>query len=392
MRHCSSTSMESSLSASLGLPAPDHHREMAVDFPNLFPQFSSLLISHQNPQKPIPRNRTLPFASSSISLSTSQQQPSHNRTALTAPANLKSLISNLSVFERALIGAGGGGLAGAFTYFCLLPLDAVKTKLQTKGASQIYAGTLDAVVKTFHEKGILGFYRGASAVIVGSAASSAVYFGTCEFGKSILSKFDDFPPLLIPPTAGAMGNIVSSAIMVPKELITQRMQAGAKGRSWEVLVKILEKDGVLGLYAGYSATLLRNLPAGVLSYSSFEYLKAAVLSKAKKAQLQPIESVVCGALAGAISASLTTPLDVVKTRLMTQMSREARGGVGDTVKQILMEEGWVGFTRGMGPRVLHSACFSAMGYFAFETARLAILDQYLKHKELQQELDAVVPT
>jgi hypothetical protein len=31
------------------------------------------------------------------------------------------------------------------------------------------------------------------------------------------------------------------------------------------------------LYTGYSATLLRNLPAGVLSYSSFEYLKAAEL-------------------------------------------------------------------------------------------------------------------
>lgn len=230
-------------------------------------------------------------------------------------------------------------------------------------------------------------------MIVGSAASSAVYFGTCEFGKSILSKIEDYPSLLIPPTAGAMGNIVSSAIMVPKELITQRMQAGAKGRSWEVLVQILEKDGFLGLYAGYSATLLRNLPAGVLSYSSFEYLKSAVLRRKKKGgNMEPFESVLCGALAGAISASLTTPLDVVKTRLMTQTHGEVVNkvasamytGVRATVEQILMEEGWVGFTRGMGPRVLHSACFSALGYFAFETARLAILDCYVKQKESKE--------
>lgn len=71
-------------------------------------------------------------------------------------------------------------------------------------------------------------------MLVGSATSSAIYFGTCEFGKSLLAKLPTYPPVLIPPTAGAMGNIVSSAIMVPKELITQRMQAGAKGRSWEV--------------------------------------------------------------------------------------------------------------------------------------------------------------
>ncbi|KZV16529.1 protein MITOFERRINLIKE 1, chloroplastic [Dorcoceras hygrometricum] len=297
-----------------------------------------------------------------------------------------ALFKSLSVLERAVIGAAAGGIAGAFTYVCLHPLDTIKTKLQTKGASEIYKGAFDVIAKTFQNRGILGFYSGVSAVIVGSTFSSAVYFGTCEFGKSFLSRIGNYPQVLIPPTAGAMGNIMSSAIMVPKELITQRMQAGAKGRSWEVLLRILEKDGILGLYAGYSATLLRNLPAGVLSYSSFEYLKAAVL-----AFLEPFQSVICGALAGAISASLTTPLDVVKTRLMTQGHGESMNkiaaasysGVSAMVKRILKEEGWVGFTRGMGPRVFYSACFSAIGYFAFETARLTIMDRYLKRKDLE---------
>ncbi|KAG0450091.1 hypothetical protein HPP92_027066 [Vanilla planifolia] len=189
------------------------------------------------------------------------------------------------------------------------------------------------------------------------------------------------PPFFIPPdTAGAMGNVVSSAIMVPKELITQRMQAGAAGRSWEVLRSILEKDGILGLYTGYSATLLRNLPAGILSYSSFEYLKGFLLSRTGKGYLEPVHSVCCGALAGAISASLTTPLDVVKTRLMTQASEEAKTKIFQTVRQILAEEGWQGLARGIGPRVLHSACFAAIGYFAFETAKLAILHQYAQHR------------
>ncbi|KAJ9166783.1 hypothetical protein P3X46_021486 [Hevea brasiliensis] len=394
--------MEANLCASLGLPSPDprnqYHPLIDTNFTNLFTHFSSPL-STQTPHNPVkkhnkPITKSLPFASNSLSSNT-KSTPNFSKwlepTSRNSP-KVQSLMKNLSVLERALIGAGGGGIAGAFTYVGLHPLDTIKTKLQTKGASQIYSSTLDAIVKTFQEKGILGFYSGVSAVIVGSTTSSAVYFGTCEFGKSILSKLEKFPSVLIPPTAGAMGNIVSSAIMVPKELITQRMQAGAKGRSFEVLLKILEKDGILGLYAGYSATLLRNLPAGVLSYSSFEYLKAAVLSRTKKSHLEPIESVCCGALAGAISASITTPLDVVKTRLMTQVNKEVvdkvaaamYSGVSATVNQILKEEGWVGFTRGIGPRVVHSACFSALGYFAFETARLAILHQYLKHKELRE--------
>nr|XP_043636303.1 protein MITOFERRINLIKE 1, chloroplastic [Erigeron canadensis] len=351
-----------------------HHKNNKNDFNLLFTHLNtSLIISKKSSKKRTFSN--LKFLSISFE-NQKQQKPKKKITP--------NLFKTLSVFERAQIGACAGGIAGAFTYVCLHPLDTIKTKLQTKGASKIYSSTLDAIVKTFQSKGILGFYSGVSAVIVGSTASSAVYFGTCELGKSVLSKLPNYPVLLIPPTAGAMGNIVSSAIMVPKELITQRMQAGAKGRSWEVLLRILEKDGVVGLYAGYSATLLRNLPAGVLSYSSFEYLKAAVLAKTNQVNMEPLQSVCCGALAGAISASLTTPLDVVKTRLMTQIHLDKNVvalGVSETIKQILKEEGWVGFTRGMGPRVLHSACFSAIGYFAFETARLTILHHYLQRKE-----------
>ncbi|GMY29388.1 protein MITOFERRINLIKE 1, chloroplastic [Fagus crenata] len=355
------------------------------DFTSLFTNLTTTLISQSPNHKPLFPKTHLSFASTSF-------KPTPTPTP---KPQTQALLKTLSVLERALIGAAGGGIAGAFTYVCLHPLDTIKTKLQTKGASQIYANTFDAALKTFQSKGILGFYSGVSAVIIGSTASSAVYFGTCELGKSVLSKLDRFPSVLIPPTAGAMGNIVSSAIMVPKELITQRMQAGAQGRSWQVLLRILERDGVLGLYAGYSATLLRNLPAGVLNYSSFEYLKAAVLRNTHKPYLEPIQSVCCGALAGAISASITTPLDVVKTRLMTQLHTNNKvaavvySGVAATVKQILKEEGWVGLTRGMGPRVVHSACFSALGYFAFETARLAVLQQYLKRKDfsaLQQPL------
>lgn len=57
-----------------------------------------------------------------------------------------------------------------------------------------------------------------------------------------------------------------------------------------------------------------------------------------------------------------------------------------------MEEGWVGFTHGMAFGIVHSACFLAFGFFAFETARLTLLHQYLKRKQLQEaNLSLVVP-
>ncbi|CAN6455077.1 unnamed protein product [Victoria cruziana] len=390
--------MEQSFLSALALPHHHHHHPME-DVKNIVKDFGIRLARYDQREN---LSTNIQFAAISLnpllpSASERQESGPHKwlKPAVRGNQTIKSMMKSISTAEKAVIGAVAGSIAGAFTYFCLHPLDTVKTKLQTRGASEIYSGSLDVIAKVLKSQGVLGFYSGISAVIVGSAASSAIYFGTCEFGKSVLSTFLYFPAILIPPAAGAMGNIVSSAIMVPKELITQRMQAGEAGRSWEVFLKIIRNDGILGLYTGYSATLFRNLPAGVLSYSSFEYLKSAVVSRTGKDHLEPIQSVVCGALAGAVSATLTTPLDVVKTRLMTQVvtsggvvDAEAKAriaisvytGISSTIRQIVKDEGWVSLTRGMGPRVLHSACFAALGYFAFETARLFLLHHYVQRK------------
>ncbi|TKW19023.1 hypothetical protein SEVIR_5G470600v4 [Setaria viridis] len=343
----------------LALPAMTRS-QADPDLPSLISDLTSLLLhspaASSGAAGPV-------FSSSSLSIPTPKHKPATPTTAAPTP------------LARAAVGACAGAAAGAFTYAALLPIDAVKTRLQASAAPS--ATAWQVFLDILRTDGPLGLYRGLSAVIFGSASSSAIYFGTCELAKSLLRPH--LPPFLVPPLAGASGNVSSSAIMVPKELITQRLQSGAAtGRSWQVLLQIIQADGFFGLYAGYAATLLRNLPAGVLSYSSFEYLKAFTLRTRGKDRLTPGESVLCGALAGAISAALTTPLDVVKTRLMTRVGTEGSRTVLGTMRGVVAEEGLVGLYRGIGPRVLHSACFAAIGYCAFETARLAILQLYLE--------------
>ncbi|KAL2337494.1 hypothetical protein Fmac_011940 [Flemingia macrophylla] len=64
----------------------------------------------------------------------------------------------------------------------------------------------------------------------------------------------------------------------------------------------------MGFYVGYSATVLRNLPAHIM-----------VFRVTKQNHLESFQSVLCGALVDTISASVTMPLDDVKMRLMTRM-------------------------------------------------------------------------
>ena len=53
----------------------------------------------------------------------------------------------VSVMERVCIGSLAGGIAGGFTNVVLHPIDTVKTKLQTRGASSLYSGPFDVISK-----------------------------------------------------------------------------------------------------------------------------------------------------------------------------------------------------------------------------------------------------
>lgn len=119
------------------------------------------------------------------------------------------------------------------------------------------------------KEGIAGLYSGVQAAFIGSIISSSVYFGTYELGKGILTSIGNCPRTLIPPVAAAIGNITSSAILVPKEVIKQRMQVGMVGSALDVFLQTVRTEGVGGLYAGYSAALLRNLPSNIISFSTF---------------------------------------------------------------------------------------------------------------------------
>lgn len=63
-----------------------------------------------------------------------------------------------------------------------------------------------------------------------------------------------------------------------------------------------------------------------------------------------------GAIAGAITGILTTPFDVLKTRLMTQGSSGTYRNVGDCTTKIWQQEGWKTFFKVHSPERHLSAC------------------------------------
>ena len=173
--------------------------------------------------------------------------------------------------------------------------------------------------------------------------------------------------------AGATAGLAASLVRVPTEVIKQRMQSGEFKSARTAVATVLRREGRRGMFAGYFAFLLRDLPFDAVEFWAFDTLKLNY-KRAVGRPLNALEAGACGAAAGAVTALVTTPLDVIKTRLMTQ---GAAGGdyknVLDCAAQIWRNEGGKAFFRGWEPRVTWIAIGGCIFFAVLEQAKRTLV-------------------
>lgn len=258
---------------------------------------------------------------------------------------------NTPAFTKALL---SGAFAGMMVDISLYPLDTLKTRLQSS------SGFLAS-------GGFTGVYRGVGSAIIGSAPGAALFFCMYEISKSFLSahKFvagtegrnsESWTLAVEHMFAASLGEIAACGVRVPTEVIKQRAQAGQQASSLLVLKAILCQHRTIGLpgvwmelYRGWSATVLREVPFTIIQFPLWEAMKEYQRRVSGNKNTTSFESALFGSIAGAIAASVTTPLDVLKTRMMLETEKTSMPLL---FKQILNQSGPKAFFTGIGPRVL----------------------------------------
>lgn len=261
-------------------------------------------------------------------------------------------------FQVLCDGVVAGGTAGVVVETALYPIDTIKTRLQAA-----------RVGSKIHWKGL---YAGLAGNLVGVLPASAIFVGVYEPTKQRLLKlFPENLSAFAHLTAGAIGGAASSLIRVPTEVVKQRMQTGQFTSAPNAVRLIVAKEGFKGLYAGYSSFLLRDLPFDALQFCLYEQLRIGYKLAAKR-ELNDPENAVIGAFAGAITGAITTPLDVMKTRLMVQGSGNQYNGLLSCAQTIMREEGPTAFLRGIGPRVLWIGIGGSIFFGVLERTKLLL--------------------
>ncbi|EIW68132.1 hypothetical protein TREMEDRAFT_69585 [Tremella mesenterica DSM 1558] len=274
-----------------------------------------------------------------------------------APSSRKALVS--------------GALAGVSVDLMFFPLDTIKTRIQSSAGF-------------WKSGGLVGVYRGVGSVGLGSAPGAAAFFLTYETLKPRL-------PTLIGTLEknGGLNHMVSASgaefvsclIRVPTEIVKSRTQTGAYGSgkgkgTWNSALKTWQYEGLRGFYRGFGITIAREIPFTSIQFPLYEALKSQ-LSKRYLDGRRPSsgEAAGCGMIAGGVAAASTTPLDVVKTRVMLE-ARTSTSPLSSTIPShtpspsilsfpprllaILRTEGPAALFRGWVPRTVAISCGGAV--------------------------------
>lgn len=264
-----------------------------------------------------------------------------------------------------------GSFATALGDFLMHPLDTIKI-VQQSGKST--GGMFKVARQIFKESGIAGFYPGVMAYVLGDGLSGAVKFATFEVGKKWLEerteeKYHGTIQFLC--AAGAM--LACSVILVPGEVIKCRMQAGTIDNMLTGVIDIVKNEGFGGLYAGYFSTLVRDLPYTILELGLYENIKSALVKAQKKKEVSQGDELLAAAITGAFTGWVTTPLDVVKTRLMLA-EPGASSGLLATFAETYKSGGIDAFFVGVSARVSWILPFTAFYLPVYEMTKRGILN------------------
>ncbi|CAD27505.1 Coenzyme A/diphosphate transporter [Schizosaccharomyces pombe] len=138
-------------------------------------------------------------------------------------------------------------------------------------------------------------------------------FGPCAPSRIPLLSND-----LISMLSGGVAATVSRTAVSPLErmkIIFQVQNNKEYTSLTSTLVKIWNREGLIGFFRGNGTNCLRAFPYGAVQFATFNMLKQRALKNRSHQNLENHERLLFGAIAGAASCATTYPLDIARTRL-----------------------------------------------------------------------------
>ncbi|KAF2766110.1 mitochondrial carrier [Teratosphaeria nubilosa] len=262
-----------------------------------------------------------------------------------------------------------GGSASCFAACATHPLDLLKVRLQTQPHGSQKKGLGAMVSHVWQADGAKGFYRGLSASLLRQITYSTTRFGVYEELKEVFTTGVTSPslPALIAmaSTSGFLGGIAGN----PADILNVRMQNDgalppADRRNYkhaiDGLLRMIREEGWHSLFRGVWPNSTRAVLMTASQLASYDVFKKELLARTSMGD-NIYTHFSASFMAGFVATTVCSPVDVIKTRVMSSKAKESLGPLllHITQKEGLgwMFKGWVPSFIRLGPHTIATFLF-----------------------------------
>lgn len=173
--------------------------------------------------------------------------------------------------------------------------------------------------------------------------------------------------------SGAVAGGVAKTFIAPLDRTKIHFQIHDSKFSINEALKYLHNTytnhGVLALWRGNSATMVRILPYAALQYCSHEQFKILLkVDTNERKKDGKAKSFLAGSLAGLVSSICTYPLDLARARMAVSNS-EKTIRLTDIFRTIVIKDGYLALYRGCLPSIIGIVPYAGVTFFTYENAK-----------------------
>ncbi|XP_077980372.1 mitochondrial uncoupling protein 4-like [Glandiceps talaboti] len=304
----------------------------------------------------------------------------------------KSWLSPNNFVGKYILSACAATVAELVTF----PLDLTKTRLQLQGEAAAaaqngtsqniaYRGMIRTAIGVVEEEGVFKLWQGITPAIYRHVVYTGVRMGSYEylrdhiFGKNANGTFPFWKAILCGMAAGGIGQFFAN----PADLIKVQMQMEGKRRlegkpprvksTAQAFKNILHQGGIRGLWKGWVPNVQRAALVNLGDLTTYDTVKHQLLTRTTLKDNWMVHCMSSGC-AGLVAASMSTPADVVKTRVMNQPTDANGRGLlykssVDCLLQAIKKEGFWSLYKGFIPTWARMAPWSMTFWLSYEEIR-----------------------
>ncbi|EWM20665.1 mitochondrial phosphate carrier protein [Nannochloropsis gaditana] len=253
-----------------------------------------------------------------------------------------------------------GGVCASISHGWAVPLDVVKTRLQTDPARYQGLGIWGACEKIRREEGPGMLLKGLGATLTGYSIQGSLKYGLYAIFKSVVTRLLPSSSIFVTWVLASMiADCIASTALCPLEATRIRLVADPSFASGTLdgIGHLLREEGCSSIFKGMPAILAKQLPYTIVQLCGFELITRVFYSWEVTARLvhapgpwQWLVSFGSALITGVFASIASQPGDVILSRVNKTKSHKA---VVETMREAVQELGLRGLYKGTRARLLH---------------------------------------